>query len=213
MKKSEILICPQDHKGINDWRRIFGFLDENLDYKKINSCLDLGAGLGNFGYFLSQRNPSCQVICADINQEYLKMILQRNPKIEVLLHDINQNLPFNENTFDLVSCIGTLHYSYVKDPEKVLKEMVRVSKKYIFVDFFSKQSIWVLFERIFYPGYNPRRYTMSQISRLIEKLNLKEIAKIGTRTIFPKLFPFSGKTVLFLLKKYENTSNYKYISS
>ena len=197
----EILLHPHDHKNKRDWLRILSFLDKNLDFTKISSSLELGAGMGNIAFHILKRNPQAQVICEDINPEYLKIITQRNPKIEILLHDINKPLPFENERFDLVSCIGTLHYGYVKDPEKVLGEMARVSKKYIFVDFFSKYSLFSFFERIYYPKYSSRRFTASEIRSLIKRLALKEVAKIGTRTIFPRLFPFSGKAVLFLLKK------------
>ncbi len=198
---TEIILHPSDHKNIKDWQRIFKFLDNNLNYKEINHFLDIGAGMGNLGHFILKRNSFCQVICEDINPKYLRIISQRDNKIKTILHDINQPLPFEDKSFDLVSCVGTLHYAYVRNPERVLKEMVRLSKKYILVDFFPKYSFWALLERIFHPRYNPRRYSLIQILTLLRELNLKEVSKIGTRTIFPKLFPFSGKTILFLLKK------------
>jgi len=198
---TEILLHPSDHKNVKDWLRIFKFLDNNLNYKEINHFLDIGAGMGNLGHFILKRNSFCEVICEDINPKYLKIISQRDNKMKTILHDINQSLPFEDRSFDLVSCVGTLHYAYVRNPERVLKEMVRLSNKYILVDFFPKHSFWSLFERIFHPHYNPRRYNLIQVSRLLRKLNLEEMSKVGTRTIFPKLFPFSGKTVLFLLKK------------
>jgi len=198
---TKILLHPSDHKNVKDWQKIFKFLDNSLNYKKINHFLDIGAGMGNLGYFILKRNSFCQVACEDINPKYLRIISQRDNRIKTILHDINQPLPFEDKSFDMVSCVGTLHYAYARNPERILKEMVRLSKKYILVDFFPRYSFWALLERIFHPHYNPRRYSLIQVSRLLRKLNLKEVAKIGTRTIFPKLFPFSGKTILFLLKK------------
>lgn len=204
MKKlqyNEVLIHPHDHKNLKDWQRIFNLLDKRLNIREINSFLELGAGMGNLGYFILKRNSFCQVICEDINPKYLKIINQRDNKIKTILHDINQPLPFKDGSFDLVSCVGTLHYACARNPERILKEIVRLSKKYILVDFFPKYSFSALLERIFRPHYNPRRYSLIQVSKLLRKLNLKEVAKIGTRTIFPKLFPFLGKTILFLFKK------------
>jgi len=198
---SEILLHPHDHKNKEDWRRIFQFLERNLDFSKIKSFLDLGSGMGNLGYFILKMNPSCQVFCEDINQSYLTEIKKREPKIQTLLHDINQPLPFESNNFDLVSCIGTLHYSYVKNPEEVLKEMVRVSKKYILVDFLSSLSPYIFLRKVLSPKFSPRRYNPLQIENLFRKYNLKKIDVIGTRIPFPRLFPFLGRIVLFLLKK------------
>jgi len=198
---TEILLHPHDHKNKNDWQRILKFLDENLDYQNIQNVLELGAGMGNIAFYILEKNPQARAVCEDINQEYLKIIKKRNSKIETILHDINQDLPFPDNCFDLVSCLGTWHYSYVKDLEKVLREMIRVSRKYILIDFFPKYSLYTRFQKIRFPKYNPRRFSASEIAATFKKMKLKKIAKIGTRTLFPKLFPFLGRTVVFLLEK------------
>jgi ubiquinone/menaquinone biosynthesis C-methylase UbiE len=161
----EILLHPSDHKNEKDWKIILNFLDENLDYSKISKSLELGAGMGNISFHILNKNPKSQAVCEDINPEYLKIISKRNPRIETICHDINQPLPFKENNFDLVSCIGTLHYSYVRDLNGVLKEMVRVSNKYLLVDFFSANSLFAFLERIRYPKYNPRRFTYPEIQK------------------------------------------------
>lgn len=201
LQESEILIHPHDHKTKKDWKRILAFLDNNLDPREMNSFLDLGAGLGNLASFILMKNPNCKAVCQDINPDYLRMISQKNPKIQILCGDINQSLPFEDQKFDLVSCIGTLHYSYLKNPEKVFQEMIRISKKYILVDCFSKHLPWTLIAKIFFPENNSRKLSRSQAKKIFRKHNLKIIDKTGTRTPFPKLFPFSGKLVLFLLEK------------
>ena len=201
LQDNEVLIHPHDHKNLKDWQRIFNLLDKNLNIREINSFLELGAGMGNLSRFILKKNPVCQTVCEDINQDYLKTIQEKEPRIQTLFHDINQPLPFKANSFDLVACIGTLHYFYVKDPEKVLGEMAKVSKKYLLVDFFSASSPYVFLEKILYPKFSPRRYNSYQINNLLKKYNLKKIDRIGTRTPFPKILPFSGKLVIFLLKK------------
>lgn len=197
----DILLHPHDHKKRLDWKRILKFLDDNLEYSKINTFLDRGAGLGDLGFHILKRNNQCEVICEDINSDYLEIASQRHPKIKGFLHDINQGLSFKNNSFDLVSCIGTLHYGSIQVPENVLREIIRVSKKYILLDFFSKYSPWIFILKIRYPDYNPRRYSSFQIQKLLQEYNLKILAKVGTRIPFPKLFPFLGRTTVFLLEK------------
>ena len=200
MTKLKILIHPHDHKKEKDWRKIFKFLEKNLDFDKIENFLDLGAGTGNLGCFALNKNSNTKVVCEDINREYLDLIQKRDSRIKVLQHNINQNLPFSDNSFDLVSCVGTLHYSYAKDSETIIQEMVRVSNKYILIDCFSKYSPWVLVEKILHPKYNPRRGTFTEMKKIFQKNDLNILNKFGLRTPLPNILPFSGKTVLFLLK-------------
>ena len=201
LQNNEVLIHPHDHKNLKDWQRIFNLLDKNLNIREINSFLELGAGMGNLSRFILKKNPLCQMVCEDINQDYLKIIQEKEPRIQTLFHDINQALPFKTNSFDLVACIGTLHYFYVKNSEKVLTEIRRVSKKYIFIDCFSRYSPWVFYEKIFHPQYNPRRKSFIEMKKVFQRQSLKILDIWGTRTIFPQAFPFSGKLVVFLLKK------------
>ena len=201
LQRDKVLIHPHDHKKISDWQKIFKFLEENIDFGEINSFLELGAGTGNLANFVLSKNPRAKVICEDINEQFLQIIKERNSAIEILKHDINEKLPFGDNTFDLVSCIGVLQYSSVKHPLGAIAEMRRVSKNYILLDCFPRYSSWVLFEKIFYPGYNPKRKSSSEMERIFRRYNLKLVSKAGIRTPFSKTFPFSGKTVLFLLKR------------
>lgn len=201
LQEGKLLIHPHDHKGVKDWEKIFDFLERNLDFDGLESFLDLGAGMGNLSYFFLKKNPSCHTVCVDVNQDYLDIIAKRNHSIKTISYDINKRLPFGDNSFDIVSCMGTLQYSYIKQPEIVLGEMVRVSRKYIFIDCFSKYSPWVLFERIFYPKFNPRRRSFSEMEEVFKKYSLNIVDIIGSRTLFSRIFPFSGKTVFFLLKK------------
>ena len=158
--------------------------------------------MGNLAHFFREKNPSCQAVCVDIKQDYLDLIAKRDPDIKTVLYDINQPLPFKDQSFTMASCIGTLHYSYIEYPEKVLGEMARVSQKYILIDCFSKYSPWALGGRIFRPRSNPRRKSSSEMKRIFRRYNLKLVRRVGIRTPFSKVFPFSGKTVFFLLKKW-----------
>jgi len=202
LKDSDIFLHPNDHKKVNDWKQIFKFLEKNIDFKKIDSFLDLGAGTGDLGTFAIRKNPEIKVVCADINNEYLNIISKRNSSIKTLSYDINNQIPFDASNFDFVACLGTHHYGSVKkNINDLIVDLKRVSKKYILIDFFPNNSPYVFFQRIFYPNYNPRRYSQKEINNIILNNKLKIVSKIGTRTIFPKIMPFTGSTVFYLLEK------------
>ncbi len=191
---------PCDYKKLGDWQKIFKFLDKHFDAANVGSFLDLGAGMGNLVDYFLLKNPSMKIICEDINPDYLKIISQREPQVETIVHNLNSKIPFADQSFDLVSCIGVFQSKRI-NIEEVLKEVIRVSKKYIFLDFFLKLSPYVFLERIRYSDNESRRYWPSEFQKLFESLNVKEVAKAGTRTIFPELLPFSGKTIMVLLEK------------
>ena len=176
--------------------------NRNIDFKKIDSFLDLGAGTGDLGTFAIRKNPEIKVVCADINNEYLNIISKRNSSIKTLSYDINNQIPFDASSFDFVAYLGTHHYGSVKkNINDLIIDLKRVSKKYILIDFFPNNSPYVFLQRIFYPNYNPRRYSQKEINNIILNNKLKIVSKIGTRTIFPKIMPLTGSTVFYLLEK------------
>jgi SAM-dependent methyltransferase len=67
---------------------------------------------------------------ADIAKAYLLKAKKEVPKSSLVLADAH-NLPFQENSFDLVLCSEVLEH--VSNPELALRELVRVSREYILV--------------------------------------------------------------------------------
>ena len=201
-KDNEIVIHPSDHKNKKDWADIFDFLDKNLDYSSVQDALDLGAGMSNIGAHILKNNPDCHVVSIDNNDYDLSESRKLIESIEVLKHDINKLFPFGDESFDFVSCLGTLHYGYINTPKEVIEEMIRVSRKYILVDFFSKNSLYNFLLRLRHPAYSARMYSKKNVEELIASSgNLDIVSVMGGRTFFPRLFPYSGKEVFYLLEK------------
>lgn len=199
---SDILLHPSDHKNKSDWEGIFAFLDKNVDYNALSNFVDLGAGMSNIGAHILEENPSCRVVSVDTKVSLLKKSQDRNSAIEILCHDINKPLPFLDQSFDFVSCIGTLHYNYIKDPKFVLWEMGRIARKVIFVDFFVENSLYNRLLSIRHPDYNARRYTRKEAEDLLGSIpGFRIMFCRGGRTPFPRLLPYSGKEVFYLLQK------------
>jgi len=197
-----IHIHPHDHKNSWDWKVILRFLD-NLKIEKPTSVLELAGGMGNIAYHYAVKGASASVY--EINFSYLEHATKRHPSISGLIYDINKRLPLANDSVDLVCCVGILHYGYIKNVAAVLEEARRVSKKYILIDLFSATCWYRPIEKLLHPYSNPRRFFKKETGVLFAGLNLKVIDSISTRSlpIINKLYPFSGKTVLFLLEKYD----------
>lgn len=200
-KKAEIILCPSDHKNYSDWLNIFDFLDNSLDYSRVESALDLGSGTGNLIRHFIRKNKECACTAVDRREDLLNVFRNYSKNITCVTSDINENLPFPDNSFDFVSCVGTLHYPYIKDSLRVLSEMKRVSKKYIFVDFLLKNSPYSFLQTLRHPSFIARKYTKHEIGGICESLGLKQIGARGGRTALPCISQYLGREIFCILEK------------
>ena len=128
----------QGYGGYNYHPRFWqGAVKDLKKYYKLNSkskILDIGCGKGFMLYDLKQLVPGISVTGIDIS-EYA---IQNSPdEMKSFLQIGNaKQLPFADNSFDLVIAINTIHNLPLEDCFKALKEIERVSKKdkYIVVD-------------------------------------------------------------------------------
>lgn len=96
---------------------------------KPEHILDLAAGTGDLSLALSRLNPK-RIVAADPSQNMLaiaeKKFKRKKRNIEIVLTSA-ENLPFNDNTFDLVTiAFGIRNFS---KPVSALNEIRRVLKK------------------------------------------------------------------------------------
>jgi SAM-dependent methyltransferase len=98
-----------------------------------DNVLDVGFGLGYGITILSIKADSVQGI--DIDKkcvEYCKgALLGRNPKLISLDVYNGKRIPFDDKTFDIVTCIDVLEH--VEDYEAFLLELMRVSRRGVFI--------------------------------------------------------------------------------
>lgn len=116
------------------WRSVAEKLAKHYDLKAGQKVLDVGCGMAHLLYELTQAVPGLEVAGADISTYALE-----HAKEEVrpfLIEAAAQKLPFEDNSFDLVISLTTLHNLKVYDLEKAVREIERVSKKnsYIVVE-------------------------------------------------------------------------------
>lgn len=118
------------------WRPVAEKMAEYYDLKPGQKVLDIGCGKAHLLYELMQVVPGIQVTGLDISEYAIT-----HTKEEVqpfLIQGIAQELPFEENSFDLIISLNTLHNLKVYDLKKAIQDIERISKghSYIVVESF-----------------------------------------------------------------------------
>jgi len=93
--------------------------------------LELGAGNGEVSELIRRENPRFikSYVATELSREGVKKLREKGFKaFEVDAQDLSR---FPDNSFDLVFCIDTMHH--VSEPRKMAQEMLRVSRKYVFL--------------------------------------------------------------------------------
>ena len=89
--------------------------------------LDAGAGDGLSGRELRAAGfKNADITGADLSPKLLEIAASRSVYDQLKQLDLSQRLPFESESFDMVSCVGTL--TYLAPSSGVLAEFVRVTK-------------------------------------------------------------------------------------
>jgi len=108
------------------WRPIAEDMAQHYNLQPGARILDVGCGKGFLLYEFSQVVPGAQVVGIDISQYGIE-----NSKEEVRDHLVVGNatsLPFEDNSFDFVYSINTLHNLYNYELDAALREIERVGR-------------------------------------------------------------------------------------
>ncbi len=116
------------------WRVVAEDMIKYYNLTPSSSILDVGCAKGYLLYEFTQLLPGVKIAGIDISKYAIA-----NAKEEVkpfLQVGLAQNLPYKDNSFDLVISITTLHNLYIYDLKKAISEIERVSRrhKYIVVE-------------------------------------------------------------------------------
>lgn len=98
-----------------------------IDNLKIKKVLDAGCGEGFVLSEFKKRKIGDYLEGIDFSEEALNTGKKLFPYLSLKKGDI-YNMPYENNTFDIVICTEVMEH--LKEPEKVMDEVVRVSKKY-----------------------------------------------------------------------------------
>lgn len=100
-----------------------------IEFYQIQSVLDVGAGTGRTVLWLNNRFPHLIVKGIEPVAALRQQGYQKGISPEDLIDGNAYQLPFPENSFDLVCEFAVLHH--VKEPEKMIREMSRVASQMV----------------------------------------------------------------------------------
>ena len=152
------------------------FLQKNLQKIPGNpKILDVGCGTGRMLPPIFNLNKKIKYFGVDTSKEMItqlkkKEVFKKNKKLISLKIADATKIPFKNDSFDLVFTYHVLWHLPKDIQIKILKEMIRVTKKggYILFDFLNKNFLWERVKWLF--GHKK--------TKGIYKLNLFEIRKI-----------------------------------
>jgi SAM-dependent methyltransferase len=132
----------------------------------------LGVGCGAGHYLQLFQEKLCMVTGVDSSAETLKLAASRlGDQIELIFGEA-EDLPFSDNEFDIVTLINVLEAA--NDPEKVVAEAIRVSRRRVFIGFINsysfagtRQSLKELFG--FPLSINLRFFDVFRMKSIVEK--------------------------------------------
>ena len=109
------------------WEKVAKKLIEYYQLKNDAKILDIGCGKGYLLFDLMKLLPDLKLYGLDVS-EYAVKNSKEEIKEKITVGNAT-NLPFEDDYFDLVISINTLHCLEAQDLYKALKEMERVGKK------------------------------------------------------------------------------------
>lgn len=109
-------------------------LIEILKPKKSWKFLDVGCGMG--GLVLALRKMGYQAFGTEISD----FCLQNSPAKKWVVKTNILNLPFEKESFEVVSCIDVFPYLTKKEIKKAMGELARVTKIFLFLETIEKFS-------------------------------------------------------------------------
>ncbi len=166
--------------------------------REVESVLDVGCGEGFTLNRLKEHNIGKRLEGLEYSKDAISLGKQLYPDIKITQGSIYE-LPYKDNSFDLVLCTEVLEH--LEEPEKALKELERVSKKYLAISvpnepffMFAQMVRGKNWSRFGNDIEHINHWTMLGFPKFIKK-NTGEKVKILARR-----FPFAW-TMLFLEKK------------
>ena len=166
-------------------RRMWEIYSSSLDgvlqnNRSIDSVIDVGCGMGNFTLELANRKNFKKIVGIDFLKNTFD-IARENPKFFERVSFTEGNLiymPFKDRSFDLAVCLNVLHHIHIDDFKLAIKELARITDKYLILEIRNKKNILdIWYSKIILPKYYKKLplYTSSiqEINGLMKKFNFR----------------------------------------
>jgi len=176
---------PPDHPVVRQYVvPKIEFISQTVPLTPSTRLLDVGCGNGFFSYYFNQ---TCEVVGVDFSQKMLAM----NPITRKLVMDAS-HLTFQDFAFQVVFCHALLHH--VENIDAVLREMRRVSSKYVVVLEPNRNNpLMYLFSSLVKEERKALEFSMDYLKKKMSSHGLKVVASGSHGMTVP------NKTPAFLL--------------
>jgi ubiquinone/menaquinone biosynthesis C-methylase UbiE len=167
-------------------------LIKTLNPKKSWKFLDVGCGMG--GLVLALRKMGYQAFGLEISDFCLK----NSPAKKWIIKGSVLNLPFEKESFEVVTCFDVIEYLNRNEIKKAIRELKKVTKIFLFLETIQK------FSPNSYQKYNPdplRKKDLLSFGELISLVEKKGFIPLGRIFSIEEELDFN---CLFLKKKKEN---------
>lgn len=116
------------------WEKVAISLIERYRLNKESRVLDIGCGKAHLLYEIKKIIPEIEIVGIDISEYAIKNAKEEvKPYLRVC--DARKTLPFENQEFDLVISLATLHNFLIQELKIALQEIERISKKaYVMVE-------------------------------------------------------------------------------
>ena len=120
-------ICYGGYTYDGRWQKVAKAMIVHYDLKPGDRILDVGCGKGFLAYDFTQVMPGLEVVGIDISEYAIENAVEGiKPNLQV---GHAKELPFEDDSFDLVISLNTVHNLYCNELDSALREIERVGKK------------------------------------------------------------------------------------
>jgi len=150
--------------------------------------LDLGCGTGTMVIMLKRQHPQTHVLGLDPDPKALARARRKVQRASVLAHfdqGFSDQLPYKEALFDRVFSSFMFHHLEGDDPEKTLREVLRVLKpdgSFHLLDFAGGENGSHLFR--LHVGERLKDYSEDHITGMMRQVGLKGVQKTSDGSMF-----------------------------
>ena len=160
-------------------RECYPFVLNAISQIRFHKVLDLGCGTGVILEEIGRKYRTAELFGLDLSENMIAQARQRLKSTAELSIGDAENLPYADNSFDLVCCVESFHH--YPDPAKALSEIKRVLNKdgiFLLCDTWAKsplRQVLNIFIRFSNDG-DVHIYSKNEVNKLLTGVGLNSIS-------------------------------------